>query len=87
MLNLLEPFELHKLDFLGPDHVHLMVQAKQLAYHDRDHDLGDPRYADVPIERLISKAYAGERRPLMDIKRALPWDKVPSYGSLKGDTV
>jgi gamma-glutamyltranspeptidase/glutathione hydrolase len=87
MLNLLEPFELHKKPFLGPDAVHLMVQAKQLAYHDRDRHLADPRFADVPMERLVSKAYADERRALMDPDRALPWDRIPSYGSLSGDTV
>ena len=36
MLNLLEPLELAGREFLGPDHVHLLVQAKQIAYHDRD---------------------------------------------------
>jgi gamma-glutamyltranspeptidase len=87
MLNLVEPFELEKKAFQGPDHVHLLVQAKQVAYHDRDHRLADPRYAEVPVERLISKSYAEERRGLVDPKRALPWDKVPSQGSLKGDTV
>lgn len=87
MLNLLEPFELHTHTFLGPDPVHLMVQAKQLAYHDRDQYLADPRFVDVPIERLISKAHADARRGVIDPARALPWDKVPSYGSLKGDTV
>jgi gamma-glutamyltranspeptidase len=87
MLNLLEPLELHAKPFLGPDYVHLMVQAKQLAYHDRDRHIGDPRFTPVPTERLISKAYAEERRALMDPKRALPWDKIPSYGSLSGDTV
>src|SRR6185369_16335509 len=87
MLNLLEPFELHKKPFLGPDAVHLLVQAKQIAYHDRDRHLADPRFADVPIERLISKAYADARRGLMDPARALPWDRIPSYGSLQGDTV
>ncbi len=64
-----------------------MVQAKQLAYHDRDRHLGDPRFVHVPIERLISKAYADERRALIDPARALPWDQVPSHGSLRGDTV
>ncbi|MEI7443729.1 MAG: gamma-glutamyltransferase [Burkholderiales bacterium] len=87
MLNLIEPFELHRRPDLGPDHAHLMVQAKQIAYHDRDRHLADPRFAEVPMDRLISKAYADERRALMDPDRALPWDKVPSYGSLKGDTV
>jgi gamma-glutamyltranspeptidase/glutathione hydrolase len=86
MLNLLEPLELAKKPFLGPDHVHLLVQAKQIAYHDRDRYLADPRFTRFP-EELISKAHAAERRELIDPARALPWDKVPSYGSLKGDTV
>ena len=85
MLNLLEPLDLGP--FLGPDHVHLLVQAKQIAYHDRDRWLADPRFAEVPMERLISREHAAQRRALIDAKRALPWDKVPSYGSLTGDTV
>ncbi len=87
MLNLLEPFELHRREFLSPDPVHLMVQAKQVAYHDRDHYLADPDFVDVPMQRLVSKAHADARRGLMDPARALAWDNVPSYGSLKGDTV
>jgi gamma-glutamyltranspeptidase len=87
MLNLVEPLELHRLPLLGPERAHLLVQAKQIAYHDRDRYLADPRFADVPIERLISKAYADERRKLIDPQRALAWDEVPSYGSLAGDTV
>jgi len=87
MLNLLEPFELHRKPYLGADHAHLLVQAKQIAYHDRDRHLADPRFGEVPVEKLISKAYADERRGLMDPARALPWDRIPSYGSLNGDTV
>ena len=87
MLNLLEPFRLSERPYQGADHVHLIVQAKQLAYHDRDRYLADPAFADVPVERLTSKAYAGERRKLIDPDRALAWDKLPSYGSLSGDTV
>jgi gamma-glutamyltranspeptidase len=87
MLNLLEPFELHRKPLLGADSVHLMVQAKQLAFHDRDRYLADPRFVDVPLARLISKTYADERRALIDPARALPWDRIPSWGSLAGDTV
>jgi gamma-glutamyltranspeptidase/glutathione hydrolase len=87
MLNLLEPFELHQRPYLGADHAHLMVQAKQIAYHDRDRHLADPAFSKVPMDLLISKDYANARRGLMDPARALPWDKIPSYGSLKGDTV
>ena len=87
MLNLLEPLELSKREFLGPDHVHLLVQAKQIAYNDRDRWLADPRFVEVPIEKLLSRSYADQRRRLIDPARALPWDKVPSEGSLTGDTV
>ncbi|MEH2613645.1 gamma-glutamyltransferase [Bradyrhizobium sp. AZCC 1693] len=87
MLNLVEPHELHRMDFLGPDHVHLLVQAKQVAYHDRDQLLADPSFADVPVERLISKPYASERGRLIDLQSVLKWDTVPSFGSLAGDTV
>ncbi|MBM3647058.1 MAG: gamma-glutamyltransferase [Alphaproteobacteria bacterium] len=87
MLNLLEPLELHRKPLHDADSVHFMVQAKQLAYHDRDRFLADPRFADVPMARLVSKAYANERRALMDPARAVPWDRIPSYGSLTGDTV
>ena len=68
-------------------HIHLLVQAKQIAFHNRDRLLGDPDFVDVPIEQLISRAYADERRALIDMKTALPWDKIPSHGSLAGDTV
>ncbi len=87
MLKLLEPFELSRRPFLGPDHVHLMVQAKQLAYHDRDRWLADPKFADVPIDRLLSDRYVAGRRKLINLDRAIPWDRVPSSGSLAGDTV
>ena len=85
MLNLIEPYDLG--DLLGPDRAHLMVQAKQIAYHDRDQMLADPAFAEVPVEMLISKDYARKRSALLDPKRALGWDKVPSFGSLAGDTV
>ncbi len=87
MLNLLEPYGLSRLEYLGPDAVHLLVQAKQIAFHDRDRLIADPDFVKVPAARLVSKAYADERRPLMDPARALPWDRVPSSGSLAGDTV
>ena len=87
MLNLVEAAEIGRMDPLGPELAHVLVQAKQIAYHDRDRLLADPEFQPVPIEELISKAYAAERRRLMRADRALPWDLVPSYGTLAGDTV
>ena len=43
-LRLLEPWEIGALPFLGPDHVHLLVQAKQIAFHDRDRLVADPEF-------------------------------------------
>lgn len=87
MLNLVEPYELGKMDPLGPDLIHLLVQAKQIAFCDRDALLADPDFAAVPIAELVSKEYAAKRRELICMDRVLSWDKVPSYGSLNGDTV
>jgi gamma-glutamyltranspeptidase/glutathione hydrolase len=87
MLKLIEPLEIGAKPFLGPDHVHLLVQAKQLSYHDRDRWLADPRFVEVPMQRLLSSRHVEERRALIDPERALAWDRVPSYGSLTGDTV
>ena len=66
MLNLLEPRELHRMELLGPDRLHLMVQAKQIAYHDRDLVLADPAFAEVPIETLIARDYAHRRGRLIN---------------------
>jgi gamma-glutamyltranspeptidase/glutathione hydrolase len=82
-----EPYDLGALPYLGPDHVHLLVQAKQIAFHDRDRFVADPAFVPVPVGRLLSPAYVDERRRLMDPEHALPWDRVPSVGSLTGDTV
>jgi len=87
MLNLLEPLELRNQEFLGPDHVHVLVQAKQIAYHDRDRWLADPAFANIPTDMLLSRSYADDRRKLILQAHALSWDHIPSYGSLKGDTV
>lgn len=87
MLNMVESFDPRRIDLLGPDRLHLLVQAKQIAYHDRDLLLADPAFADIPIQTLIARDYAERRRKLINPAMALRWDQVPSYGSLTGDTV
>src|SRR5262249_57193606 len=61
MLNLLEPYELGKLDRLGPDAVHLLVQAQQIAFHDIDQLLADSVFIQVPVSFLASQAYSSDR--------------------------
>ncbi len=70
MLNLVEQFDLAGL---GPNtvaSVHLMVEAKKLAFADREAYLADPDFVDVPVDGLLSKTYAGERARRIDPRRA-----------------
>jgi oxamate amidohydrolase len=71
-------------DPLGED-VALLVQLCRLAALDRDRYLADPRYADVPLQELLSEAHGAE---LLAAARA-HFDSVPATGSAipKGDTV
>jgi gamma-glutamyltranspeptidase/glutathione hydrolase len=63
MLNLIEGFDIKSLGAHSPEAIHLMVEAKKIAYADRNRVAGDPRVIDWPLDELISKAYADERRP------------------------
>lgn len=70
MLNLLEPFDLKSMGPQSDDALHLMIEAKKLAYEDRARYYADPAFARVPVAELISKGYADRRRSLIDPKHA-----------------
>ncbi len=70
MLNLLEPYDLKSMGFGSTQALHLMIEAKKLAYEDRAKYYADIEKAKVPVRELISKAYAARRRSLIDPKRA-----------------
>lgn len=75
-LNLVEGFDLTPMGWLSAESIHLMVEAKKLAFADRERYLADPRFVEVPIEGLLSKDYAAERRRLIDPERAAPPNSV-----------
>jgi gamma-glutamyltranspeptidase/glutathione hydrolase len=64
-LSILRGFDLASLDPNGPELVHLFVEAQKLAFADREAWCGDPDFVDVPMEALLSEAYAAERRKLI----------------------
>ena len=70
ILNLLEQFDVPALQPNSPEHLHLFIEAKKLAFEDRAQYYADMEFADVPVEWLISKDYARERAKLIDPKRA-----------------
>ncbi len=70
ILNMLEAFDLKKLGFGTPETVHLVLECLKIAAADRRAATADPAFVDVPVARLISKAYAEERRAEIDLTRA-----------------
>lgn len=64
-LALLKGFDVAAMDPLGPDFVHTVVETMKLAYADREVYYGDPAYASVPMEHLLSDAYNDARRKLI----------------------
>jgi gamma-glutamyltranspeptidase/glutathione hydrolase len=71
MLNILEGYDLKKMGPRSPDYWHLFVEAKKLAYADRARFYADPEFGKRPINDLISKSYAAERRKLIDMKKGM----------------
>ena len=65
ILNILETFDLKGAGFQTTASLHLQIEAKRLAFEDRARRFADPDFADIPIDWLISKAYAAERAALI----------------------
>ncbi len=70
MLNILEGFDLAGMGFGSAAHLHVLTEAKKVAFEDRAKFYADPAFNDIPVRRLISKEYAAERRALIDVNRA-----------------
>lgn len=73
MLNILEGFDLAGMGYGSADAIHLMAEAMKMAFADRNASTGDPAFLNVPVDRLISKTYADERRALIDPAQAQQW--------------
>jgi gamma-glutamyltranspeptidase/glutathione hydrolase len=73
MLNILEGYDITALGFGTAETVHLLAEVLKIAFADRAAASGDPDFVGVPVERLISKDYAGERRRAIDPAHAQKW--------------
>jgi gamma-glutamyltranspeptidase/glutathione hydrolase len=69
-LRLLEGFDLKKMGFNSADYIHTVIEAEKLALADRDEYYGDPNFAKVPVQQLLSDPYTEMRRKLIDPKKA-----------------
>jgi gamma-glutamyltranspeptidase/glutathione hydrolase len=70
MLNILEGFPIGDYGHGTAETLHTLIEAKKLAYADMQRQVGDPRFSKVPIEAMLSKAYARERAGLIDARHA-----------------
>ena len=70
ILNLLEQHDLASAGFGSAEHLHLLTEAKKLAFEDRARFYADPSFAPAPVDELISKEYALKRGRLIDPERA-----------------
>jgi gamma-glutamyltranspeptidase/glutathione hydrolase len=70
MLNIMEQFKPDPAGSHSPGELHTRIEAMKLAYADVKAYVGDPRFSKIPVEQLLSKAYAAKRASLIDPAKA-----------------
>ena len=85
-LNILEGYQISASQPLSVQRLHLQIEALRLAFADTRWYVTDPAFNPAPLEELLSKEYAAERRKLIDPKRASP-DQMRGTPTTSSDTV
>jgi gamma-glutamyltranspeptidase/glutathione hydrolase len=81
-LKILEGIDLPAAGHNSPAYIHAVTEALKLAAADREAYFGDPAFVDVPLDVLLSDAYAARRRGLIDPAKA--WPGLPPAGAARG---
>jgi gamma-glutamyltranspeptidase/glutathione hydrolase len=76
-LNLVEPYDLAKLGAGSPEALHLLIEAIKVSQADVYHYVADPKFTQIPVTGLLSKAYAESRRKLIEAGKAMTY---PEWG-------
>ena len=71
MLDVMENFPLGEFGFHSPEALHVMIEAKKLAYADMIEYVGDPRFTTVPVEGMLDKSRSAQRARLIDMNNAM----------------
>lgn len=85
ILNMIEDYDVAGWGDGTVDYYHHLAEAVKLAFADRDTWLADPKYADIPLERLISKEYARERRTKIKTEGSMVMEDVAPGISLQAE--
>ncbi len=70
ILKILEGFDIAAAGFGSADYLHMLVEAKKLAFEDRARFYADPDFYQAPVDALLSDEYATQRRGLIDLQHA-----------------
>lgn len=87
ILNILEGYDLKAMGYNSPEALHVMIEAKKLAFEDRAKFYADPAFAKIPLKGLLSKEYAAERRKLINPMRAGRSYDAGNPAMQQGDTI
>jgi gamma-glutamyltranspeptidase/glutathione hydrolase len=87
ILNILEGFDIAAMGFGSAEYIHTLVEAKKLAFEDRARYYADMDFAQVPVDVLISKDYAAERRKLISPDKAARTVTAGDARLEQGDTI
>lgn len=91
MLNIMERYPLGEWGFHDPRVMHVMIEAKKLAYADMLRYVGDPKYSRVPVAQMLSREHAADRAARIDPLTAacdvMPAQIAGLEGAHGGDTV
>jgi gamma-glutamyltranspeptidase/glutathione hydrolase len=91
MLNIMERYPLGEWGFHDPRGLHVMIEAKKLAYADMLRYVGDPKFSTVPVAQMLSREHAASRASLLDMSKAacdvMPAEIAGLEGAHGGDTI
>ncbi len=87
MLNILEAYDIAAMGFGSADYLHVLTEAKKLAFEDRAKFYSDPAFNQLPIDALLSKDHATLQRARIQMKKAA--NEYPAYNASlsEGDTI
>ena len=77
-LNILEQADLRGMPHLSADHLHLFIEAFKLATAERDEYVADPAFNELPVEAMLSKAFAAKQYARIDPKQAARFPLAPA---------
>ncbi len=82
ILMMIEPYDLKSYGHNSAEYIQVLTEAMRRAYADRSYYLGDPDFVEIPVEKLLSKAYLEERMTTFSFELATP-SSVINYGNIE----